>query len=595
MYSLQLVVLDGSDLHACDSNGLSDPYVSIRIQQGKKTRKYKTEIKYKTLNPQWNQSFCIPLSSLQARVWFKVQDYDRWSSNDEIGRADFDLKSLDVLGAAKLFALKLTNSKLGDKGILNVRASVISNEKSIEQGPNDNTIKQPEKHLGVETLGGGVPAKFPIRFPVVNKPLDAKLDTKLDAKVDVKVDGKVDANAKVDGKISVDSMIIPKGQTGFVFVDGVLSEKLSRTSDELPEGVYVGGMENIPDEIKDQVLKEASKVPADMYGSEYWAALNKYMMRDIAVIYVPEDTVVKDPIQISFYTTPSDDPTLASASFPRLVIISGKNSDAQALVYHTGAHNAIYHSSPSTTVNLAEGSTFNMYYHQEQSEEAIHTEVINATLADKSTFIWTGLAEGGTVGRLNMDVDVIGDDANVELWGASLAPKGAEQDLHTAVLHYGNSGHSVQEQRTIVGKKGHGVFRGQMKILSESFYTEVDQQSKALLLSPDGEVDAMPTLVVSPDKVEGAAHGSTVSDLGGEEMFYMMCRGVSESDAKAMLTKGFIRHIVGRFPFSFLRARNIEKILRMAERASVQWRFTEIDKTEGLDTMERDEEMAQFM
>eukprot|EP00954_Amorphochlora_amoebiformis_P007796 604001-Amorphochlora_amoeboformis.AAC.1 len=46
--------------------------------------------------------------------------------------------------------------------------------------------------------------------------LDAKLDTKLDAKVDVKVDGKVDANAKVDGKISVDSMILPKGQTGYL-------------------------------------------------------------------------------------------------------------------------------------------------------------------------------------------------------------------------------------------------------------------------------------------------------------------------------------------------------------------------------------------
>ena len=47
------VVLRGRDLAACDSNGLSDPYVKLTYQKVKA----KTQIIRKTLNPVWNEAF----------------------------------------------------------------------------------------------------------------------------------------------------------------------------------------------------------------------------------------------------------------------------------------------------------------------------------------------------------------------------------------------------------------------------------------------------------------------------------------------------------------------------------------------------------
>ncbi|XP_061772610.1 double C2-like domains, delta [Nerophis ophidion] len=76
-------------LAAMDSNGYSDPFVKIILQpdMGKKS-KYKTTVKKKTLNPEFNEEFSYEVTldqlakkTLEISVW----DYDLGMSNDFIG------------------------------------------------------------------------------------------------------------------------------------------------------------------------------------------------------------------------------------------------------------------------------------------------------------------------------------------------------------------------------------------------------------------------------------------------------------------------------------------------------------------------------
>ncbi|KAJ1282797.1 hypothetical protein BS78_03G079300 [Paspalum vaginatum] len=53
---IELVIIEGRDLVAADLRGTSDPYV--RVQYGNK--KKRTKVIYKTLSPQWNQTFEFP-------------------------------------------------------------------------------------------------------------------------------------------------------------------------------------------------------------------------------------------------------------------------------------------------------------------------------------------------------------------------------------------------------------------------------------------------------------------------------------------------------------------------------------------------------
>ncbi|MED6234373.1 Rabphilin-3A, partial [Ataeniobius toweri] len=88
---LMVGVIRCAHLAAMDSNGYSDPFVKIylRPDMGKKA-KNKTQIKKKTLNPEFNEEFSYEIKhaelakkTLDVSVW----DYDMGKSNDFIGKS----------------------------------------------------------------------------------------------------------------------------------------------------------------------------------------------------------------------------------------------------------------------------------------------------------------------------------------------------------------------------------------------------------------------------------------------------------------------------------------------------------------------------
>ncbi|ORY07619.1 hypothetical protein K493DRAFT_310160 [Basidiobolus meristosporus CBS 931.73] len=71
--TITIFILEGKDLPAADSNGMSDPYVKIRW--GRKVV-HKTKVIKKTLAPIWNESFTIPTNGSPLRLQFSVRDHN---------------------------------------------------------------------------------------------------------------------------------------------------------------------------------------------------------------------------------------------------------------------------------------------------------------------------------------------------------------------------------------------------------------------------------------------------------------------------------------------------------------------------------------
>ncbi|KAM8777309.1 multiple C2 and transmembrane domain-containing protein 1 isoform 3-T3 [Rhynchonycteris naso] len=88
---VSIMLIEGRDLKAMDSNGLSDPYVKFRLGH----QKYKSKIMPKTLNPQWREQFDFHLYEERGGIIdITAWDKDAGKRDDFIGRCQVDLSSL---------------------------------------------------------------------------------------------------------------------------------------------------------------------------------------------------------------------------------------------------------------------------------------------------------------------------------------------------------------------------------------------------------------------------------------------------------------------------------------------------------------------
>lgn len=87
---LVVQVMGARDLPAMDLNGLSDPYVKVKL--GK--QKFKTRVVKKTLNPYWGEEFALRVDDLNDELLISVLDEDKYFNDDFVGCVKFPVSQV---------------------------------------------------------------------------------------------------------------------------------------------------------------------------------------------------------------------------------------------------------------------------------------------------------------------------------------------------------------------------------------------------------------------------------------------------------------------------------------------------------------------
>jgi Fe-S cluster assembly protein SufD len=148
------------------------------------------------------------------------------------------------------------------------------------------------------------------------------------------------------------------------------------------------------------------------------------------------------------------------------------------------------------------------------------------------------LNNAASYGRAEIEV-TLQAGADFEMYVANMGDGTSTNEIITNVRHLGPGGRSRQTVRSVLGGKAVGSYLGKVEVARGAQQTDGEQSIKAMLLDRGATANAKPELEIYADDVK-CAHGATVGELDGEQLFYAMSRGLDPAAAKALLLEGFV-------------------------------------------------------
>jgi Fe-S cluster assembly protein SufD len=259
-------------------------------------------------------------------------------------------------------------------------------------------------------------------------------------------------------------------------------------------------------------------------------ALNTMLAEDGAILTIPEG----HDAGIVFLIHAGIDGTSAH---PRHMIRLGKGARLTLMEMSSGEGSYLHN--PVTEIHVADDAVLTHVRTQTESTSAFHMATIYAAIAAGGTYDGFTLNIGGRITRTEIHALLNGPGATAHLNGAQLLTGSQHADFTSVVRHAEPKGTSRQTIKNVLAGQSRGVFQGRIEVARGAQGTDGYQMNRALLLSPDAEIDTKPELEIFADDVK-CSHGATVGELDAEQLFYLRSRGIPDHEARSLLVRAFL-------------------------------------------------------
>jgi Fe-S cluster assembly protein SufB len=147
-------------------------------------------------------------------------------------------------------------------------------------------------------------------------------------------------------------------------------------------------------------------------------------------------------------------------------------------------------------------------------------------------------------------VYLMGPKASGEVLSVAYAGAGQHQDAGAKMFHIAPETTSTIVSKSISKDGGITTYRGKVHVDPEAYGAKSFVRCDALLLDDESTSETKPYMEVG-ERSARIGHEATVSKVGDDQLFYLMSRGLSESQAMGMIVNGFIEPVTRTLPMEY--------------------------------------------
>ena len=184
------------------------------------------------------------------------------------------------------------------------------------------------------------------------------------------------------------------------------------------------------------------------------------------------------------------------------------------------------------------------------SKNMMNLNTKKAILETNAKVDWISGSFGSHISMLYPMSILKGDNSSTEYTGISFAGKGQNLDTGFKVVHIGKNTSSVVSSRSISKNGGIATYRSLVRIMPKAINSKCSVSCDGLMLDDISRSDTIPVNDVQNNQVS-FSHEAKIGKISEKSIFYLMSRGLSEDDAKALIVRGFASPVSKQLPMEY--------------------------------------------
>ena len=189
-----------------------------------------------------------------------------------------------------------------------------------------------------------------------------------------------------------------------------------------------------------------------------------------------------------------------------------------------------------------------------------------AIVDEGGTIEWVSGSFGSHVSYLYPMSILKGKGSKMEFTGVTFAGEGQNLDTGAKVVHAAPDTSSYMNTRSISKSGGISTFRSSVVVNKGASNAKSAVSCQSLMLDSISRSDTIPAMDIRT-KDAAVGHEAKIGSISDDAVFYLMSRGMSEEDARALIVSGFADNVSKELPLEY--AVEMNNLIRLEMKGSI--------------------------